>query len=405
MIYKVKILTLSETYYPHYGGAELASHLYSKHLQEKGHRIIVVTDRLQGEPRVTGSSDGLIYRLNLIEGYSPKYSIMSRFDVLKSSFFRKLVHWADLVYIPRYWFTAIPYVKSLGKPVVVHLHDYIPVCPLSNLFDASRGQLCESKGCKASCIWATERNESGPKKAALSTIINTIAGTRISRLVGKADAIICVSGKHREVLLSKAPSLRDKTHVIYNPMPEVNQIDLLGNDFGFFGGKGKFKGFHILYKALGSLDQSSRKDLRIQATQMLGLSEEQREYVLSKGMVLFGRLDSEAFNSMYSQVQTVLVPSIWHEPLPYVVAEALTRGRLVIASEIGGIPELLEGCDGAVMFEPGNWIQLADAIDYFMYLDQEEKKELGEINRENFSKKFSTERSIQDFLKLAHSII
>ena len=31
----MKILFLSESYYPHYGGAELATHLYSKKLAEK----------------------------------------------------------------------------------------------------------------------------------------------------------------------------------------------------------------------------------------------------------------------------------------------------------------------------------------------------------------------------------
>ena len=76
-----------------------------------------------------------IYRYNLLKNKGTiKYSILAKIDLFFSSFFRKMIKWADVVYIPRLWFSVIPFVKFYGKPVVVHLHDYIPSCPLSKAF-------------------------------------------------------------------------------------------------------------------------------------------------------------------------------------------------------------------------------------------------------------------------------
>jgi glycosyltransferase involved in cell wall biosynthesis len=104
-------------------------------------------------------------------------------------------------------------------------------------------------------------------------------------------------------------------------------------------------------------------------------------------------------------VQTVIVPSVWNEPLPYVVAEALTRKRLVIASRIGGIPELLEGCKGVVECEPGNVFQLADAIRNVQEMANEERLELGSKNSEVFRKRFKDEDSVESFINLASKIM
>jgi hypothetical protein len=54
--------------------------------------------------------------------------------VSKEGWFRKLVKWADIVYIPRYAYPLIPVAKALGKRVVVHLHDYQPILYTAVIF-------------------------------------------------------------------------------------------------------------------------------------------------------------------------------------------------------------------------------------------------------------------------------
>jgi glycosyltransferase involved in cell wall biosynthesis len=46
----MKILFLSDFFYPRYGGAELATYLYSKRLAENNHDVVVVTHRYPAEP-------------------------------------------------------------------------------------------------------------------------------------------------------------------------------------------------------------------------------------------------------------------------------------------------------------------------------------------------------------------
>jgi len=43
--------------------------------------------------------------------------------VLFSSFLREVIRWADLAYVPRFWYSAIPFARAYGKPVVTHLRE------------------------------------------------------------------------------------------------------------------------------------------------------------------------------------------------------------------------------------------------------------------------------------------
>ena len=124
----MNILFLSELFYPYGGGAELATYLYAKLLNKAEFKVVVVTNRFAGESEVLKNGNLTVYRLPLFKkGGSVKYSVLKRFDVLLSSFMRKMVKWADAVYIPRFWYSAIPLAKAYGKPVITHLHDYIPI--------------------------------------------------------------------------------------------------------------------------------------------------------------------------------------------------------------------------------------------------------------------------------------
>jgi glycosyltransferase involved in cell wall biosynthesis len=62
----------------------------------------------------------------------------------------------------------------------------------------------------------------------------------------------------------------------------------------------------------------------------------------------------------------VAVPSIRPDPFPNVVLEAMSEGRAVVASRIGGVPEMIEdGADG-VLVEPGDANALAHAMARFL---------------------------------------
>jgi glycosyltransferase involved in cell wall biosynthesis len=76
-----------------------------------------------------------------------------------------------------------------------------------------------------------------------------------------------------------------------------------------------------------------------------------------------------ALTPYLSQARLVVVPSIWYEPSPMVIYQALATGKPVIGSNIGGIPDLLTEETG-VLFEPGNVEDLTDKILALVFDDQ-----------------------------------
>ena len=45
----------------------------------------------------------------------------------------------DVVYIPRYCYSLVPFAKRLGKKVFVHLHDYQPISYNATVFSEAKG--------------------------------------------------------------------------------------------------------------------------------------------------------------------------------------------------------------------------------------------------------------------------
>ncbi len=83
----MNILFLSETFYPHGGGAELATYRYAKLLSENGVNVIVVTNRYSSEKDVTLDGKLTVCRLPLFHGNSIiKYKILLNFGVPLSNF-------------------------------------------------------------------------------------------------------------------------------------------------------------------------------------------------------------------------------------------------------------------------------------------------------------------------------
>jgi glycosyltransferase involved in cell wall biosynthesis len=59
---------------------------------------------------------------------------------------------------------------------------------------------------------------------------------------------------------------------------------------------------------------------------------------------------------------TMLVPSIWKEAFGYVLIEAMAVGCPVIASDVGGIPEVITNDQEGLLVRPSDVVQLSDAI-------------------------------------------
>ena len=66
-------------------------------------------------------------------------------------------------------------------------------------------------------------------------------------------------------------------------------------------------------------------------------------------------------DAVLDSIDVLVLPSVWWENSPLVVLEAQGRGVPVIASAIGGVPELVTG-DSGLLVPPGDRVQLRDAL-------------------------------------------
>ena len=404
----MNILFMSEVFFPHGSGAEYATYLYAKLLKEEGVNVSVITNRFEGEAAFSEEGTLRIYRLSLFKNAgSLKYSVLKRLDVLASSFLNNMLDWADVVYFPRFWFPAIALAKAHRKPVIVHMHDYVSVCSLSSLFDEAEAAICPKtrRFCSPKCVYSFEKAHNRNLLGTLSSVLlNTTVGRYFPKLSKLADAIICVSTRQKELLIERERAFQNKTYVVYNPFPDYSNLEIKGKSFGYFGGPDPLKGFTVLYNAASQINKRSPKSLDIQCTKFNTTNLKFANELGKMGFRLHKRLEIADLENLYMQLKSVLVPSIWNEPWPYTIVEALVRRRFVVASRIGGMPEQVAGCKGVILVQPGDSKMLADAIEHVMDLSMEEVVDLGSQNREAFLSRFNNYSSVRKFINLCEKL-
>lgn len=404
---KLNVLCLSEQIYPHASGAELATYLYAKLLSESDFNVRVVTNRFPGESFFSQDGRLSIYRLPLYEKTGTvKYQVLGRVDVLFSGFLNKMLEWADVVYVPRFWFSTIPLAKAHGKPVITHLHDYIPICPLASTFDSSTGLPCEGNRfiCSPKCAYCYEKTSKRSFKEMFASVaLNSACGPLFSRLIGLSDAIICVAKAQKDIISRSGFFASHKLSVVHNPVIDYSGLPLKGDGFGYFGGLDRAKGFQTLYRAAVCLNASSRP-FKIHSTKISNVTKECAALLQKSGFVTYGKLEKKMYDEVYQKIRAVIVPSVWFEPWPYTIVEALLSGRYVIASRIGGIPEQVDTCKGVSLFEAGNSDQLKAAMNNVLNLDKSAVLELGFQNRQAFQRRFSNGDSLKQFVYVLESV-
>lgn len=81
------------------------------------------------------------------------------------------------------------------------------------------------------------------------------------------------------------------------------------------------------------------------------------------GIKILGAVPHEATGSLLASHGAVIVPSLVYENSPSVISESLCFGVPVLASRIGGIPEMVDNGVNGWLFEPGNKESLITAME------------------------------------------
>jgi glycosyltransferase involved in cell wall biosynthesis len=84
----------------------------------------------------------------------------------------------------------------------------------------------------------------------------------------------------------------------------------------------------------------------------------------------------------------LVLPSIWYETFGLVLIEAFAAGMPVIASRIGGIPDLVEDGKTGLLVQPGDAADLADKMQWALE-NPERMAEMGLSARQVYKTRYT----------------
>jgi glycosyltransferase involved in cell wall biosynthesis len=134
---------------------------------------------------------------------------------------------------------------------------------------------------------------------------------------------------------------------------------------GYIGTLSEYKGVHILVEAMEKL-ASKPIELKIygKLDDYPKFVEDIRRKSQDDSRIKFcGTFPNHEIGKVFSELDALVVPSLWFENSPLVVYSAQAAKCPVIASNMDGISDIIENGRNGLLFEAGNSSQLAAAID------------------------------------------
>lgn len=273
-----------------------------------------------------------------------------------------------------------------GLRTVVSLTDFWYLCPRFTLLRAD-GALCEGppEGGRG-CIACAEPGLAGVEPAAGPAAPSAEPAARARALVDRlpknlarlalADAVFAPSQFLAE-MFAKNGFPRERIEVVpygLEPgriVPIVVQRPRSPLRLAFCGVLSPWKAPHLAIEAMRHV--TSPVELRIH-----GRLEEPMfaEYIASLRAAaagdarvhFMGAYVASDAAQVFADMDALIVPSTWYENTPFVVLEAFAAGVPVIASDLGGLREIVRDGENGVLFRAGDAQALAGAIERTMRL-------------------------------------
>jgi glycosyltransferase involved in cell wall biosynthesis len=106
----------------------------------------------------------------------------------------------------------------------------------------------------------------------------------------------------------------------------------------------------------------------------------------------------ENVENIYHTADIVVVPSRWQEPLGLINLEAAACRRPVVATRVGGIPEVVRDGVTGLLVRPGDIHELVSAVGQLI-ASPDLRRRMGRAGRQMVEEEFTT-RSVRDFERL-----
>ena len=390
---KKRIIICSNVYPPHFiGGAELIAHYQAKKLKELGHDVIIFAgDSEIPKKRYDLRQDtyeGLsVYRIRLQpQDYSPDFfnffhrPVNDHFNRLIDDFSPDVVHFHNLIGLS---VGLIHSAKRRGIKTVLTLHDHWGFC-FKNTLIRREEEIChEYSRCEECMPFIQDEERRG--------IPILMRKDFLTMQFSKVDAFISPS-RYLAGAYIRAGMAKEKFKVIGYGIDVERFSRVLKKEspgvlrFTFVGYLGWHKGIHTILNALPQIDLKHRYRVNLVGigSEVERYKEQVRKMGLQDAVRFWGKIDNSRIEDVYQETDVFLLSSIWPENQPVTIMEAMATRTPVIASRIGGNPELVEDGRTGYLYDAGNASQLAQKM-MALILDPGKLKALGENGHRKIS--------------------
>lgn len=370
------------------GGAEVYFQDVARILRNYGHDVKIYTTDYDAE----GSRDVYPRDENVIFGETVDYlkgGIITRIknipEVIYSqknkTQFRKLLQEfkPDLVHVFAIYITITPSIldacREEGVPVVMSCNDYKHICPNYRLFH--HGRICED--CKGGKFYMAVVNNCCKHSVAVSVISAIESYTHDFKNIWK---------KNIHTFLFESRFMMNKTEEFWGK--DAANLQFLGKPFNathyklstndqgyilFLGRLSDEKGVDILLKAMKQVPHAKLK-IAGSGTYRAFLEQYAKKENITN-VEFLGMCHGEDLETLFNNCRFVVVPSLWHENFPYVMMESFARGKAILGSDKGGIPEYIVTGHTGYIFPSHNDIALAALINQ-LWNDPAKAAEMGQ---------------------------
>jgi glycosyltransferase involved in cell wall biosynthesis len=244
-------------------------------------------------------------------------------------------------------------------PTVLTLHDYKPVCPNYQLLTHDGRCMRCVKGPVVNAV--IHRCIKGSVAAsAVAAVEASLA--RVRRLYDKVDRFVAPSAFLRDVLVSGGFAA-SRIDVVPNPIETVRATSGSSSPrFVYVGRLAPEKGLSTLFDAI-ALVNTRGISIDVYGGGPLAETLQRRAETERLPVTLHGTVGADAVAAGLTSARALVLPSIWYENCPMSILEASAVGIPTIATNIGGIPELVQDSVTGLLVAPEDPVALAKSID------------------------------------------
>lgn len=273
----------------------------------------------------------------------------------------------DIIHLHSFRVTMTSSILEVCKdiPTVMTVHDPGIVCPAATMM--YKGQnLCTNKQCMQGRYIDCLRNRcsNGAFEPSLrKTVRAYIFKNQYQKYI---DKFITPSNALKNIIVNASISIKESDIITVPNFLDNNERSTSPNyqNQGYFlyiGRLNKDKNVISLLKAIKELPKDIKLHIAGNGSEENTLKDYAKQNNL-KNVSFLGFINREQAKQEYQNCIATILPCNWFEIFGMTNIESFLNGKPVIASNIGGIPELVEHNKTGLLFEPNNIEQLKDCI-------------------------------------------